>query len=192
MLQFNFSPFPILQTNRLTLRRINQDDAAPIFKLRSDQAVLEFTSMEPALIIDDAESWISRINEFEKDNMAITWGIIIKESKELAGTIGLWHLQPQNFRAEIGYALLPKFQKRGLMNEATQAVLEYSFNDLNLHSLEAHVNPKNEKSIRLLDKNNFLKEAHFREDFYHKGEFYDSLVFSLLKSRHQANLPTTK
>jgi ribosomal-protein-alanine N-acetyltransferase len=66
------------------------------------------------------------------------------------------------------------------MHEAIQAVLNYGFSELKLHSVEANINPVNEASRRLLEKNNFVKEAHFKENYYFNGSFSDSAVYSLI------------
>ena len=60
------------------------------------------------------------------------------------------------------------------------AILKYGFNTLKLHSVEAIVNPDNMQSIRVLEKNNFVKEAHFKENYFHEGKFKDTVIYSLL------------
>ena len=89
-------------------------------------------------------------------------------------------LQKENFRAEIGYALLPDYYKKGIADEALKAVIDYGFNTMNLHSIEANLNPDNIASAELLEKNNFEKEAYFKENYYFEGKFIDSLIYSLL------------
>ncbi|HSI91748.1 MAG TPA: GNAT family protein, partial [Adhaeribacter sp.] len=98
----------------------------------------------------------------------------------LIGTICLWRFDKANHRGEIGYQLHPDFWRQGLMHEAMQAVLDFAFQTLNLHSLSANINPENLASRKLLEKNGFVQEAHFRQDFYFRGKFLDSVIFSLL------------
>ena len=74
------------------------------------------------------------------------------------------------------------------MSEALTAILEYGFDTMKLHSIEAVVNPMNIPSIRLLEKNKFIREAFFREDHFFEGEFYDTAVYSLIKTKTN-NLP---
>ncbi len=68
------------------------------------------------------------------------------------------------------------------MQEALNVVLDYGFNIMRLHSVEADVNPMNIASIKILEKNNFVREAHFRENYYYSGKFLDSYVYSLLST----------
>jgi ribosomal-protein-alanine N-acetyltransferase len=66
------------------------------------------------------------------------------------------------------------------MSEAMDAVLNYGFNAMRLHSLEANVDPANAASIKLLEKKGFLKEAHLKENVFFNGRFIDSAIYSLI------------
>ena len=66
-----------------------------------------------------------------------------------------------------------------LLNELD---INVGFTELNLHSIEANVNPENEKSERLLVKFGFKKEAYFRENFFYNGIFKDSIIYSILET----------
>ena len=97
------------------------------------------------------------------------------------GNIGIWQLKKEDYSGEIGYMLHPDFWRKGIMQEAVEAVINFGFNQMQLHSLEAKINPSNSASAMLLEKNNFIKEAHFKEDCFWEGEFSDTVVYSLLK-----------
>src|SRR6266540_361385 len=155
MLTFNFNPFPALSTERLILRQITGEDAEEIFFLRSDTQVLQFLDRDPATSIDDAIQWIKTIQEGISNNEYIAWAMALKKEMKLIGTISFWNVKKEHYRAEIGYALHPLFQGKGLMQEAMTVVLDYGFKIMNLHSVEANVNPNNAASIKLLEKNNF-------------------------------------
>ena len=89
----------------------------------------------------------------------------------------------EHFRAEIGYMLDPQWQGKGLMQEVMDKLLDYGFSTLGLHSVEANVNPGNIASIRLLERNNFVREAYFRENYFYDGKFLDTLIYSKLATR---------
>jgi ribosomal-protein-alanine N-acetyltransferase len=180
MLQFNFNPFPILFTERLVLRQITNEDATEIFFLRSDKEVLQFLDRDPATSIDDAVQWIKTINEGVSNNEYIAWAMTLKKEPTLIGTVSFWNIKKEHYRAEIGYALHPLFQGKGLMQEAMTVVLNYGFKVMNLHSVEANVNPENAASIKLLERNNFVREAYHKENYYYNGKFLDSAIYSLL------------
>ena len=184
MLQFNFSPFPILQSNRLSFRQINNEDVNEIFFLRSDSRAMEFLDSAPAKNKKDALGYIDRANASIDKNDGITWGITLKGEDKVIGYIGFWNMQATHFRIEIGYILHPDYWRQGFMSEALQTITNYAFNQTELHSIEANVSVDNIPSMRLLEKNGFVKEAHFRENYYYDGKFLDSIIYSLVKGVH--------
>ncbi len=180
MLLLDFNPFPSLSTDRLILRRMSEEDDEEIFFLRSDKEMLQFLDRDPAKSIDEARQWINMINEGIDNNQYIAWAVALNNDPKLIGTITFWNIQKEHYRAEIGYALHTQFRGRGLMQEAMTAVLDYGFNTLNIHSVEANVNPGNAASIKLLERNGFVREAYHRENYYYNGHFLDSAIYSLI------------
>ena len=180
MLHTDFHPFPELSTERLILRRIVDEDKDDFFLLRSDSRVMAYIDRPPAETPDDAVKLIRVMDGLLQSGDGITWGIALKGQPGLLGTIGLWRIVKENHRAEIGYLLHPGHQGKGLMQEAIAKVLDYGFSVIRLHSVEATVNPANEASLRLLEKNGFVREAYFKENYFYNGMFKDSLIYSLL------------
>lgn len=182
MIDPDFSTFPEISTKRLRLRKLLLTDALQILKLRSDEQVMQYIDKERARTIDDAEIFINRVSSLLTTNDGITWAIVLKEDPEtLIGSIGLWRLIKEHHRAEIGYMLNPVYWKKGIMKEALVPVIEFGFNRINLHSIEAHINPENEASAAILTSTGFVKEAHFKEDFFFNGSFRDTAIYSLLR-----------
>jgi ribosomal-protein-alanine N-acetyltransferase len=180
MLQFNFSPFPVIKTERLTLREITRDDAPAFFELRTHPEVTKYADRFPPESIDEIHAFLDRIFEGIKNNTSIAWAISLKGSNEFIGTVNFHRTIPEHHRAEIGYQLFSEHWGKGIMSEAVRAVIAYGFNTMKLHSIEAQVNPGNEASINLLKRNGFVQEAFFRENFYFDGKFIDTPVFTLL------------
>ena len=183
MLQVDFQPFPILYTERCLLRKIVQEDAPEILLLRSEPSIMQYLDRDPMTSLDEARSFITRIEESLSQGMGITWGICLHNSTELIGKIGLWRLIKEHYRAEIGYTLHPGFWGKGIMTEVLQEVIRYGFKELGLHSLEANVNPSNLASIKLLKKQGFIQEGYFRESYFYNGTFLDSAIFSLITKK---------
>ncbi len=181
MLTPNFNPFPTITNERLLLRKIELSDAKDLFILRSDERMMKYLDRPRAQTIEDAEKLIQVFEDNRIKNEGINWGITLKGDSRLLGTICFWKLQLENERSEIGYMLHADFHQKGIMQEAMTAVLNYGFTDLKLHSVEANVNPENIASIKLLEKNNFVREAYFRENYFYDGKFLDSAIYSLLK-----------
>jgi ribosomal-protein-alanine N-acetyltransferase len=176
-----FTPFPTLETARLLLRRIHVDDIEEIFILRSDP-IINKNSLRPLITKkEEALDFIKMIEDMVHQNEGISWVICEKEVPEkVIGHIGIWRLMKEHYRGEIGYLLHTDFQGKGMMTEALKAAIDYGFNQLKLHSIEAQVSPKNQPSQNILERNGFLKEGYLKEDFFAKGEFHDTILYSLL------------
>ena len=181
MLALNFFPFPVLATQRLVLKQITIKDAAALYELRSSEQVMQFIDKPRATNIHDAVELIEKMMDALTYNEGITWGICLGDELEMIGTIGFWRFRKEHYRAEIGYLLHPKYHGRGIMLEAMQKVIEFGFTSLQLHSIEAIVNPENKASIGILEKNGFHREAYYVEDYFYNGKFLDSAVYSLLE-----------
>ena len=180
MLQVSFTPFPELSTQRVQLRRVETSDVNEMFFLRSNDEVLKYICREPAASTEEVIRFIEGIHEYIAKGESILWGISLKDDHTLIGTICLWNIQRQHYRAEIGYLLHPDHQGKGIMKEVIPHVISYGFNVMNLHSIAAQVSPENEPSIRLLEGNGFKREGYYKEDFCFRGQFMDTAVYSLL------------
>jgi ribosomal-protein-alanine N-acetyltransferase len=177
MPELNFDPFPVIETERLMLRKISIDDAEDIFHLRTNEDAMRYINKPKLLSIDDAKEIIKKMNEPDR----IQWGITLKNKIKIVGTIGYHRIVKEHYRAEVGYMIDPQYWNTGLMSEAITKVIEYGFDKMKLHSIEAIINPSNSISRKILQKFNFIKEGFFKENFFFEGEFFDSEVYSLVK-----------
>jgi [ribosomal protein S5]-alanine N-acetyltransferase len=181
MLEPNFSPFPEIVTDTLVLRQLTKQDAPEFFYLHSNDKVMQYIDKEKLKTIAEAATLIERITDDLNNNNGITWRISLKEKREtLVGTIGFWRLIKENYRAEVGYMLHHDLWGRGIMKEALLAIIDFGFSSIKLHSIEASINPGNAASAKLLESTGFVKEAYFKEDYFFKGEFLDTVIYSLL------------
>jgi ribosomal-protein-alanine N-acetyltransferase len=180
MIDVNFNPFPLITTERLVLRPIREKDAGELLFLRSDEDIMKYIQRPRTKTREDVLQLIARITELERNNEGINWAITLKEENILLGTICLFNIVKEHHRAELGYLLHPAYHGKGVMQEAVTPVLRYGFNDMQLHTIEANVDPGNIASIKLLEKNKFNREAYFRENFLYEGKFLDTAVYSLI------------
>nr|WP_321232101.1 GNAT family protein [uncultured Psychroserpens sp.] len=177
-----FDTFPELESERLLYKAYKKEDAKTLLNMRSHKAVSKYMDTTIPKRVEDTEKRIEGYQNAFNENKGITWAIIEKISNHLIGDFGIWRIDRQNCRGEIGYILHPDFWKKGYMTEAMNTLIRYGFNELNLHSYEANVNINNENSKALLLKFGFKLEAHFRENFYYDGQFLDSEIYCLIKS----------
>ncbi|HKC67935.1 MAG TPA: GNAT family N-acetyltransferase [Bacteroidia bacterium] len=183
MISLNFSPFPLLETERLYLRAITEDDKHEMFALRSDKQIMQYIARPLMTTIEEITEFIKSINSSIEKQEYINWGIALKNNNKLIGTVGFYRMAKENYRAEVGYMLHTNFHKQGIMQELMPVVLEYGFKQMNLHSIEAVIDPRNKDSENVLLKQGFVKEAHFKENFFFDGEFLDSVHYSLLAKK---------
>ena len=156
----NFKPFPVLKTERLTLRQLASTDDNEIFALRSNENVNKYLDRKPSKSIDDAKTFIQTINKNIQKNDSIYWAITLNDTDKLIGTICLFDFSDDNLKAEIGYELLPEFQGKGIMQEATSKVIDFGIQRIGLNLIEAYTHSENQNSTRLLEKLNFKKNSY--------------------------------
>lgn len=167
----------------MLLRQITAADVNEIFALRSNVEVMKYVARPLCRNLDDAMALIDMIEKKLRTNEGINWAITLKGNNILIGFIGHYRIKWEHFRSEIGYMISPNFQGKGIVTEAVKLVVDYGFNEMNMHSLEAVIDPKNTASSRVLEKNKFIKEAHHKENEFFDGRFLDSIIYSLLDTK---------
>ena len=177
-----FKTFPYLETERLVLRKIDKEkDLADFFVLRSDAEVMKYI---PRKVATDPQEVVDLINAgndgYERGEM-LSLAIALKETDTFIGVVGFYRINWDNHRTEIGYILNPLHSGKGYVHEACNALIKFAFEEVGFHSLEAVIHPENIRSIQVVEKLGFVKEAHFKENEVFNNEFIDTLVYSLLK-----------
>jgi len=155
MLSEILSTFPTLTTERLTLRQPLESDAQEIFLLRSDTIVNKYLDRQPTETVEEALSFIRKVNENFKNNAGLYWAITQTDNDKLIGTICLFDFSDELKKCEIGYELLPNYQGQGIMNEALKKIIEFTFQTLGLETIDAFTHKENQSSTKLLQKFNF-------------------------------------
>ena len=170
-----------LNTKRLTLRPLTILDAEDLYKYRSDAETNQYQGWIPKTI-DDAKKFIYKIAENidEYD----TWyqiAIISKTNGELIGDIGIHFFDVDRYQVEIGCTLAKTYHGKGIAIEALKAIIEYLFVYLYKQRITCSIDPHNLASIKMVERLGFRKEAHFKQSIYIDGEWYDDLVYAILK-----------
>jgi ribosomal-protein-alanine N-acetyltransferase len=157
MTDMNSATFPILTTERLTLRQLSIDDQQDILALRSDPNINKFLNRQLCKTNEDAINFINKVNDNIEKSDTYYWAITLTDTKTLLGTICLFGFSSENNSCEIGYELMTKFQGQGIMKEAAQVVIDYVFQALKFKKILAFTHYDNENSTNLLLKFNFVK-----------------------------------
>ena len=177
----NWESLPTIDADRIRLRQITDDDVDSIYRIFSHPEVMRYWSTPPLVDRHAAAELVSEIHDLFQRQVMLKWGIARKRDDEIIGTTTLFNLNLDNRRAEIGYGLDRAEWGNGYMQEALHALLDYAFNVLDLHRLEADVDPRNMNSIRTVEKLGFQREGYLRERWQVGGEIQDALFFGLLR-----------
>lgn len=164
MIQTNFTPFPVLQTERLTLRQLEPGDAEAIYAHRLKKDVITYLGNFSHSSVEQSRAFIERVNQEIKEGKSILWVITETGNPKFIGTICLWNIIKEEYKAETGYTLEPEFHNRGYMNEALQKVISFGFDAMKLKTIVADTHKDNEPSIKLLVKNRFIQEPRLKEE----------------------------
>lgn len=171
--------FPILETERLRLREITEEDAEAIFSYFSQDIVTRFYGQESFVSIEQAKSFVELFSKNFAEKRGIRWGIERKGIKGIIGTIGLNAWMPKHKRAEIGYDLHPVYWRKGYTSEAAEKVLSYGMKELGLTRIGAIVFVENTASNQMIKKLGFQREGVLKNYIYQNGVPYDTYVYSL-------------
>jgi ribosomal-protein-alanine N-acetyltransferase len=172
--------FEIIETPRVRLRKITPEVYNFVFSNYNNDELKFFFGFA------DDESLEKERDKYEKGlstyNRSFLYFQLLQNDKVI-GTAGFHTWYHDHSRAEIFYVLRDDAYKRqGIMSGLMPLLLNYGFNTMKLHRIEAMTATYNEPSIRLLQKSGFKREGHLREHYFVNGKMEDSLIFSLLKS----------
>lgn len=148
-----------IETTRLSLRTLKEEDLPALIKLRSDPGVNTHLDRSPDVTDEGIRLFIEKLCENADKQEGEYWAITLKGNDQLIGTICLWNFLPEKKQAETGYELLPEFQGQGFMLEALEAVVDFGFVQLDLQTFEAWPKAANISSIKLLGKAGFVTEG---------------------------------
>lgn len=129
--------------------------------------------------VADSKKFIINSLKEQKKSTGLELGIWYK--KKLVGCIGLHGLSKDNHRASIGYWLDYNHQGKGIMIASVKALIDYSFQELNLNRVGIEIATKNTKSLAIAKRLSFVKEGVVREFQFVNNRFLNNIVYSLLK-----------
>ncbi|MBB3112555.1 ribosomal-protein-alanine N-acetyltransferase [Paenibacillus phyllosphaerae] len=178
--------FPRLETKRLVLRKMVEEDAPAMFDYFSKDEVTQYYDLESFTEVKQASDLIAMFNQRYEEGKGYRWGITLKGAEDqLLGSCGFHQWEKEHYRAELGYELAPAYWQRGIMTEAASAIIAYGFESLGLNRINAYIDPANISSHKLLKKVGFAEEGLLRDYFYEKGKFVDAVIFGQLKRDYE-------
>jgi len=157
----------------ITLRPLKSNDAEYFMTWGGDPLVTHSLFWDHYTDVEVARKFLKEIAEAHPWFMAIC----------LDGTpIGAITLDQGKFRAskraELGYVLAKKYWGKGFATEAVSLALKKGFADLELIRIDAYVDPENLGSIKVLERNKFLREGHLSKYVIHRGQIRDRFIYA--------------
>ena len=171
-----------LSAGTFDLAPLNADDAPDLLAEFSDPRVVEFMDIDPLSTLDEALVIVGWAQDQLALGAGLRWAIRHRASGEFLGTCGFNRIVVERGRrGEIAYDLKPAWQGRGVMGHVLPAAMDFGFERLRLHRLEALVTPGNERSCRLLERHGFSREGVMVGHAFWKGRYWDQIVYGLTR-----------
>ncbi len=179
-----------LDTERLILRPLANDDANDLLEVFSDPRVMRYWSTGPWQDISEAQELIDRDLKAMATSDYLRLALVLKDKQKLIGHCSIFNISQQSRRAELGYGMGYDSWGQGYMHEALSRVVAFAFDELGLNRLEADIDPRNLHSQRSLERLGFQQEGFLRERWIVGDEVSDTALFGLLcrewRAKHAA------
>lgn len=175
-----FALHPQLETDRLRLRKISFKDLADMHAYTTSKKVTKYIPFPTHKSIEDTRKFIDYVLEQYHIQKKLFWGVELKETQTLIGTIEFVSLDLIHNKAEIAYLLSDCYWGKGIMSEAAAEIIKFGFQTLQLTRIEARTFKENIASQKVLEKVGMTFEGTLRKSQFLKGRYQDINIFSIL------------
>ncbi|MFH1656616.1 MAG: GNAT family protein [Candidatus Nealsonbacteria bacterium] len=166
------------KSTRIKLRKLKISDAEFLCKNANDKDIVRYTYVfPPPFNIKKAKEFIRKIQKEWKDKKSFEFGIELKKSRKLIGTVNIFNINYRNKKAEVGLWLSKKYWGRGLAEESLSLLLCSGFNKLKLKKFQARILHKNIFAQKLIEKMGFKLEKRLKRNTFFKNEWFDDLIY---------------
>ena len=172
---------PVLETPRLTLRRMLKRDSIDMFEYACSPDVTEYLLWEPHQSESYTYKYLCYLQSRYRAGDFYDWAIVWRNTDKMIGTCGFTRFHWEHNAAEIGYVLNPGFWGYGIAPEAVRAVMYFGFRNLNLHRIEARYMVENIRSRRVMEKVGMQFEGIARDSMFVKGKYVTIGTCAILK-----------
>ena len=180
-----FSHIPELTTERLTMRKMMVIDTEDMYAYASRTDVTKYLTWYPHTDREYTKEYLQYLGNRYAAGMFYDWAVIYEPDCKMVGTCGFTSFNCSSDSAEVGYVLNPAYWGKGIATEALERVLQFGFEELHLHRIEAKFMQGNERSRRVMEKVGMSFEGVLRESMMIKGNYMNIGVCSILRSEWQ-------
>lgn len=181
-------PLPVLETERLILRRMERGDFADMYDYASREETCRYLLWNPHPSPEYTRSYLSMIGRYYRKGQFFDWAIVEKSCGRMIGTCGFSRLDDRHKIGEIGYVLSPSRHGRGYATEAAMAVIRYGFEQMGLNRIEGRYMVENTASRRVMEHCGLAFEGVLRQSMLVKGRYRDIGLCSLLREEYERRL----
>lgn len=181
-----FAEFPLLNSEKLVLKKIEDAHLQELFTIYDNEKVFEYCGIIPKHNIQTVSKMIGHFDRDFKKESKVKWGIFQKShSDQLVGIIEAMEFNQKVNMVTIGYYLAEDYWGKGLASDAVNILVKFLFEEVNINRIQAEVMPLNEASKKVLQKNGFLKEGLLRQAKEWSGKgIVDLEIYGLLKEEY--------
>jgi RimJ/RimL family protein N-acetyltransferase len=172
---------PVLSGRGVTLRELEPSDAAMLLTMVSSEEVARFISPPPATI-DGYERFIEWTRREREAGHGVCFGIVPEGMNGVVGLFQIHQSEPGFETAEWGFALGSPYWGRGLFSEGARLVLDFAFDVVGVHRLEARAAVHNGRGNGALRKMGALQEGILRRSLLRNGEYLDQVLWAIIDS----------
>jgi RimJ/RimL family protein N-acetyltransferase len=179
-------PIPF-KTSRLLIRRLDPIDSNDILEIVSDEEMLRYQDWYP---MDELQlqTWLADDQKTQLFQLGSTFYLALEllEQTKVIGFLTLTMLEKENLETSVSIDVLvnQKYQRRGFGLEAFRGAMEFIFAGLNVRRLCCWCDSRNLDGVRLFEKAGLRREGHFVKCKFIKGEWVDSVQYSLLQEEY--------
>ena len=172
----------LLETKRLNIRNLREEDLQDFFSYRSNPDVTRFQGFD-VMTLNESKDFITSMCRkfFGNPGEWVQYGIENKESKKLIGDCAIRFLEEDHDVAEIGITISHLHQKNGFAKEVMFGILKFLFDEKGIRRVVELTDVQNIASVKLLKSCGFRQEGHFIDNRYFKGELCSEYQFAMLK-----------
>jgi ribosomal-protein-alanine N-acetyltransferase len=170
---------PVLSGLHVTLRELRASDAPSLFAMLTTEEVSRFISPPPTSV-EGFERFIAWTHRMRTQGTYACFAVTIEGSDTAIGIFQLRELEPGFGTAEWGFAIGSPFWGTGVFAEGAQLMVQFAFETVGVHRLEARAAVKNGRGNGALRKIGAVQEGVLRRSFLRNGEYLDQVLWSML------------
>ena len=178
---------PILECDRIILRKMDRSFADDMFEYASNPAVTKYLTWDVHPNRRFSYNYLGYVNSRYRTGEFFDWAITMRDSGKMIGTCGFTRFNFSSYSAEIGFVLNPKYWGYSIAPEASRRVIRFGFDTLELHRIEARYMENNIQSRRVMEKSGMTFEGIYRDIMLVRGQFVSVGVCSILRSEFNRN-----